>query len=75
MEARNRRKALLVQHPEADWMAADRAGEMLDALGLARDGTIALYKAFGAEMDPRPLGEVMLRRGWWLACPDPPTRP
>ncbi|MDP1738645.1 MAG: 5-formyltetrahydrofolate cyclo-ligase [Caulobacter sp.] len=69
MEARNRRKALLVQHPEADWMAADRAGEMLDALRLTRDGTIALYKAFGAELDPRPLGDVLKKRGWWLALP------
>jgi 5-formyltetrahydrofolate cyclo-ligase len=69
MEARNRRRALLVEHPEADWLAADRAGEMLAALGIAREGTMALYKALGAELDPRPLGEAMLKRGWRLAMP------
>ncbi len=69
LEARARRKTLLVQHPEADWMAADRAGEMLAALGLGRAGTIALYKALGAELDPRPLGDGLLRQGWSLCLP------
>ena len=69
MEARNRRKALLVQHPEADWMAADRAGEMLAALGLRRAGVAAIYKALGAELDPRPLGELLTKQGWSLALP------
>ena len=69
MEARTRRKALLAEHPEADWMAADRAGEMLAALGIKREGTIALYKSLGAELDPRPLGDVLAKQGWWLALP------
>lgn len=69
LEARTRRKALLVEHPEADWMAADRAGEMLAALGIKREGTIALYKSLGAELDPRPLGGLLARQGWWLALP------
>ena len=69
LEARNRRKGLLTQHPEADWMAADRAGEMLAALGVTRAGTIALYKALGAELDPRPLGDLLAKQGWRLALP------
>ncbi|MDO8296830.1 MAG: 5-formyltetrahydrofolate cyclo-ligase [Caulobacter sp.] len=68
-DARARRKALLVEHPEADWMAADRAGEMLAALGLAGAGTVAIYRALGAEIDPRPLGELLTGRGWRLALP------
>lgn len=69
MEARARRKGLLVERPEADWMAADRAGEMLAALGIRREGTIGLYKALGAELDPRPLGDLLARQGWRLALP------
>ena len=69
LEARARRKALLVEHPEADWMAADRAGEMLAAVGLTRPGTIALYKALGAELDPRPLGDLLVKQRWRLALP------
>lgn len=68
-EARARRKALLIAHPEADWMAADRAGEMLAAFRLTRAGTVALYKALGAELDPRPLGDVLAKLGWRLALP------
>lgn len=69
LEARARRKALLIEHPEADWMAADRAGEMLSALGMAGERTLAIYKALGAELDPRPLGDILARQGWWLALP------
>jgi len=69
MEARARRKGLLVQHPEADWMAADHAGEMLAALGLQRSGVLAIYKALGAELDPRPLGDLLAKQGWSLALP------
>ena len=69
LEARNRRKGLLVEHPEADWMAADRVGEMLSALKIRREGTIALYKAIGAEIDPRPLGDTLAKQGWWLCLP------
>ncbi|MDO9223535.1 MAG: 5-formyltetrahydrofolate cyclo-ligase [Caulobacter sp.] len=69
MEARTRRKALLVEHPEADWMAADRVGEMLVALGIRREGTIAIYKALGAELDPRPLADSLAKQGWLIALP------
>jgi len=69
MEARARRKGLLVQHPEADWMAADKAGEMLAALGLRRAGVLAIYKALGAELDPRPLGDLLTKQGWMVALP------
>ena len=69
MEARTRRKALLVEHPEADWMAADRAGELQAALGLRRPGVLAIYKALGAELDPRPLGDLLVKQGWSLALP------
>lgn len=69
LEARARRKALMIEHPEADWMAADRVDELLAALKLARPGVAALYKALGSELDPRPLGDVLAKRGWRLALP------
>ncbi len=69
LEARARRKALMIAHPEADWIAADRAGELLSALALHRPGVVAIYKALGSELDPRPLGEALARRGWRLALP------
>jgi 5-formyltetrahydrofolate cyclo-ligase len=69
MELRNRRKGLLVEHPEADWMAADRVGEMLAALGPRRPGVLGIYKALGAELDPRPLGDTLIKQGWRLALP------
>ena len=69
LEARARRKALLVEHPEADWIAADHAGDMLAGLGLRRAGVIALYKALGAELDPRPIGDLLAKQGWRLALP------
>ena len=50
-------------------MAADRAGEMLAALGVQRAGVIALYKALGAELDPRPLGDGLVKQGWSIALP------
>lgn len=68
-DARARRKALQAEHPEADWMAAERAGEMLAALGLADGGIVAVYRALGAEIDPRPLGDLLAGRGWRLALP------
>ncbi|MDB5469982.1 MAG: 5-formyltetrahydrofolate cyclo-ligase [Caulobacter sp.] len=68
IEARRHRKALQIQHPEADWMIADRIGDLVDALGL-KPGVAAIYKALGAEIDPRPLGDSLVRRGWRLALP------
>ena len=68
IEARRHRKALQAQHPEADWMIADRAQELLDIFRLG-PGVAALYKALGAEIDPRPLGEALIRKGWRLALP------
>lgn len=68
LEARRRRKALQVEHPEADWMIADHLGELLSGLKL-RPGVAALYKSLGAEIDPRPLGEGLARTGWRLCLP------
>ena len=68
IEARRKRKALQVQHPEADWMIADRADELIEIFRL-KPGVAALYKALGAEIDPRPLGEALMRKGWRLALP------
>ena len=68
IEARRTRKALQVQHPEAEWMIADRVDELLDNVRLG-PGVAALYKALGAEIDPRPLGEALTRKGWRLALP------
>jgi 5-formyltetrahydrofolate cyclo-ligase len=69
LEARARRKALMIEHPEADWMAADQSSALLDALALTRPGVAAIYKALGSELDPRPLGETLVKRGWRLALP------
>lgn len=77
IEARMRRRELQIEHPEADWMAADHAPAMLAALGLHGPGVLAIYKAIGAELDPRPLGETLARTGWSLALPrvDDPEGP
>jgi len=69
LEARARRKGLMIQHPEADWLAADQAPAMLATLGLRREGVVAIYKALGAEIDPRPLGEGLRKLGWRTALP------
>lgn len=69
LDARARRKALMIEHPEADWMAADQAEAMLAATGRTRPGVVALYKALGAELDPRPLGDTLRKAGWSLALP------
>ena len=50
-------------------MAADRAGEMLAALGIRHTGVIAIYKALGAELDPRPLADILAKQGWSIALP------
>ncbi|MBI1406395.1 MAG: 5-formyltetrahydrofolate cyclo-ligase [Caulobacter sp.] len=68
LEARRRRKALQVEHPEADWMIADHLGDLLAALGTG-PGVAALYKSLGAEIDPRPLGDALTRAGWRLSLP------
>jgi len=68
IEARRRRKALQDQHPQADWMIAGQVDELIDVLGL-KPGVVALYKALGAELDPGPLGEALVRKGWRLALP------
>ncbi len=69
LEARARRKGLMVEHPEADWMAADHAPAMLAALGRRRPGVLAIYKALGAELDPRPLADTLAKTGWTIALP------
>lgn len=69
LEARARRKALMIEHPEADWMAADHAPAMLAALKRTRPGVLAIYKALGAELDPRPLADTLARAGWTITLP------
>lgn len=69
LDARARRKALLIEHPEADWMAAEHVDAFLKAIRQTRPGVAALYRAMGSELDPRPLGEALIRRGWTLALP------
>jgi 5-formyltetrahydrofolate cyclo-ligase len=69
LDARARRKALMIEHPEADWMAADHIPAMLTATRRTRPGVIGLYKALGAELDPRPLGDTLRKAGWTLALP------
>jgi 5-formyltetrahydrofolate cyclo-ligase len=66
---RARRTELIREHPEADWQAGDRAQDLLDGLGLKRPGIAALYHASGAEMDPRPLAENLIKLGWKIALP------
>lgn len=66
---RAKRRELVRQHPEADWQAGDRAAEMLAALRYGRPGVIAVYRASGNEMDPRPLAENLAAAGWRLALP------
>ncbi len=71
------RRNLVRDHPEADWQAADQAEQMLAALRFERPGVIAIYRAHGNEMDPRPLAENMIKLGWALALPvcEHPDRP
>jgi 5-formyltetrahydrofolate cyclo-ligase len=66
---RSLRRAFVRDHPEADWEAGDRAPELLTALGAKKPGVCALYHASGSEMDPRPLGEELIKLGWRLALP------
>ncbi|MFZ5668881.1 MAG: 5-formyltetrahydrofolate cyclo-ligase [Pseudomonadota bacterium] len=69
LEARARRKALQDEHPDADWQAAERVGDLLRTMGPRPPGVAAIYRAMGAELDPRPLGEALAARGWRLALP------
>lgn len=69
VQMRARRKEIIREHPEADWQAGDRAEELLAGLKLRRPGIAALYHASGAEMDPRPLAENLMKLGWKIALP------
>jgi 5-formyltetrahydrofolate cyclo-ligase len=71
LQVRNLRRAFVREHPEADWQAGDMAERMLKGLfprGRA-PGTVAIYRASGSEIDPRPLGEALRSLGWRLALP------
>jgi 5-formyltetrahydrofolate cyclo-ligase len=63
------RRTLVRDHPEADWQAGDHAEAMLAALKLKKPGVIAVYRASGNEMDPRPLADNMIKLGWTVALP------
>ena len=65
------RRAFVKDHPEADWQTGDRAREMLQALfkGRKSSGVVAVYRASGSEIDPRPLAECLVALGWSLALP------
>jgi 5-formyltetrahydrofolate cyclo-ligase len=70
LAVRSRRKALLRDHPAADWQAAEVAHGPLTARFPAPAGKVAaLYRAMGSELDPRPLGEWLAEQGWTLALP------
>lgn len=67
---RNRRKSLVAEHPEADWMAAEIGRVALAARFPSPAGKVAaLYQAIGSEIDPTPLGELLAEDGWTLALP------
>jgi 5-formyltetrahydrofolate cyclo-ligase len=71
LQVRNLRRAFVREHPEADWQAGDMAERMLRGLfpkGRS-PGNVAIYRASGSEIDPRPLGEELRRLGWRLALP------
>jgi 5-formyltetrahydrofolate cyclo-ligase len=69
VQMRARRKDIIREHPEADWQAGDLAQELLDGLRLKTPGIAALYHASGAEMDPRPLAENLIKLDWKIALP------
>jgi 5-formyltetrahydrofolate cyclo-ligase len=71
LQVRNLRRAFVREHPEADWQAGDMAERMLKGLFPRghSPGIVAVYRAFGSEIDPRPLGEELRRLGWRLALP------
>jgi 5-formyltetrahydrofolate cyclo-ligase len=69
VHARAHRRNLVREHPEADWQAGDRAEEMLAALRISKPGVIAVYRASGNEIDPRPLADNMIKLGWIVALP------
>lgn len=66
---RARRRELVREHPEADWQAGDHGPAMLAKLKYAKPGVLAVYRASGNEMDPRPLAENLAALGWRLALP------
>ncbi|MBC7667342.1 MAG: 5-formyltetrahydrofolate cyclo-ligase [Gemmatimonadaceae bacterium] len=68
---RNRRKALALEHPEADWMIVEVARSPLSARFPDPAGKVAaLYAGVGAEIDPRRhLAAWLLEQGWALALP------
>ena len=66
---RAKRRELVREHPEADWQAGDHGPDMLARLKYSRPGVIAVYRASGNEMDPRPLADNLAALGWRLALP------
>jgi 5-formyltetrahydrofolate cyclo-ligase len=79
LQVRNLRRAFVREHPEADWQAGAMADRMLKGLFPRGHtaGTVAIYRASGSEIDPRPLGEELRQLGWRLALPasDEPDSP
>jgi 5-formyltetrahydrofolate cyclo-ligase len=71
LHVRGMRRVFVREHPEADWQAGDRAGELIERLfrGRKKSGVIAVYRASGSELDPRPLSESLIELGWALALP------
>ena len=64
------RRAFVREHPEADWLAGEIAERSFGLLLHGRAaGVAALYRASGSEIDPRPLAEHLLSKGWRLALP------
>lgn len=69
MHMRALRRTLSRDHPEADWQAGDHAEQMLAIIKASRPGICAVYRASGAEIDPRPLADTLIKLGWRIALP------
>jgi 5-formyltetrahydrofolate cyclo-ligase len=63
------RRRLAAEHPDADWRAGEHVTGLLQALNFDKPSVAAIYRAAGAEMDPRPLADNLEKRGWLIALP------
>lgn len=67
---RNRRKALALEHPEADWMVVEVARAPLTQRFPDPQGKVAaVYHGLGSEVSARALADWLAEIGWTLALP------
>lgn len=67
---RNRRKALAVEHPQADWLALEVGREPLSRRFPEPAGKIAaVYHGLGSELSALALAKWLSQEGWTLALP------